>query len=502
MNTLSATNRQSREIIFFTKAPDFGYGKSRLQNFLSPEERYKLQILLIEDNLRVLEETEVPIVVFFFGEKNNLDFVKQEKYEQIGDNLGERMKNAIFHELDKFEEVVLIGSDLRGLSSDLILDAFNALENSDCVITPTIDGGYGLIGMREKIDLFSDIKFSTDTVFENTLVRAETLNKKIETVGLIRDLDEVIDLIKEELNTQNVKLLGSGEYNLNYLFDEKYVCRINLGSQLHLGENQIEYEYNALKLLENSGVTPKAYYFKNNSTYLFKPFLVMEFLYGRPLDYDTDLLIASKLLSSVHNTAFENHKLIFASKPFENMLSECREMYQKYKTSNICDREVDKLVMQFFKKIEQMDINSEISNPCIINTELNNRNFIINGDNSYIIDWEKPIIGEAEQDLAHFLVPTTTNWKTDKILSDEEIEIFLAEYEKYRSVNREKLKKYMAFNCLRGVSWCCMARVEYESKYRLLSNSDTYKKIIQFLEPEYLQMLYKRFYEVLYEKEN
>ena len=34
-------------------------------------------------------------------------------------------------------------------------------------------------------------------------------------------------------------------------------------------------------------------------------------------------------------------------------------------------------------------------------------------EDSYIIDWEKALIGECEQDLAHFLAPTTTFWKTD-----------------------------------------------------------------------------------------
>lgn len=46
-------------------------------------------------------------------------------------------------------------------------------------------------------------------------------------------------------------------------------------------------------------------------------------------------------------------------------------------------------------------------------------NFIIgeNKNNSYIIDWEKALIGECEQDLAHFWAPTTNILKTDKYAS-------------------------------------------------------------------------------------
>lgn len=59
-----------------------------------------------------------------------------------------------------------------------------------------------------------------------------------------------------------VKFLAQGEYNQNFLIsDEKsrYVFRLNYGSQLHL-DNQIRYEYQALKWLERTGRTPKVYY--------------------------------------------------------------------------------------------------------------------------------------------------------------------------------------------------------------------------------------------------
>ena len=58
--------------------------------------------------------------------------------------------------------------------------------------------------------------------------------------------------------------LAQGEYNKNYVFNhpklnKKLVLRINFGSQMHL-ERQIEYEFNALKLLEDSKRTPKPIY--------------------------------------------------------------------------------------------------------------------------------------------------------------------------------------------------------------------------------------------------
>lgn len=63
--------------------------------------------------------------------------------------------------------------------------------------------------------------------------------------------------------TETYTMLAQGEYNRNYTFThpitgQKLVLRINFGSQMHL-KDQILYEYRALKLLENSGRTPKSY---------------------------------------------------------------------------------------------------------------------------------------------------------------------------------------------------------------------------------------------------
>lgn len=52
-----------------------------------------------------------------------------------------------------------------------------------------------------------------------------------------------------------IEFLAQGEYNQNFLISDgktSYVFRLNYGSQLQL-ENQIQYEYQALKWLERTG---------------------------------------------------------------------------------------------------------------------------------------------------------------------------------------------------------------------------------------------------------
>ena len=67
---------------------------------------------------------------------------------------------------------------------------------------------------------------------------------------------------------------------------------------------------------------------------------------------------------------------------------------------------------------------------CCINTELNSGNFLMNGagKDNYLVDWEKPLYGDPVQDLGHFLAPTTTFWKTDVILTEEEMADFTRKY--------------------------------------------------------------------------
>ena len=88
---------------------------------------------------------------------------------------------------------------------------------------------------------------------------------------IIRGLSELIQSVKyrdalqlPKEQTETYIFLAQGEYNINYYFvhpvtNKKLVLRVNCGSQMHL-DHQIEYEYTALNLLEDSGRTPKVFY--------------------------------------------------------------------------------------------------------------------------------------------------------------------------------------------------------------------------------------------------
>ncbi len=297
-------------------------------------------------------------------------------------------------------------------------------------------------------------------------------------------------------------LLGQGEYNQNFTFThplsgQKLVLRINTGSQMHL-DNQIEYEFSALNNLEPSGRTPKALFCDNSKSLLPYGTLVMEWLPGRSLNYHTDLPKAAEIFADIHSTPVPaSHQLIEPAHPAKAIYDECLEMVSHYFNWQQADPIIVKLLEALISEIAKLPLTEPSSAPkCIVNTEVNSGNFLINDNgNSYLIDWEKPLLSEPAQDLGHFLVPTTTFWKTDVILTPDEIRDFVKLYEKAvngrmdTSTLWERLPLFFTVTCLRGVTWCAMALREYSQPDRPLSNADTLAKIKDYINEDFLRNL-------------
>lgn len=301
------------------------------------------------------------------------------------------------------------------------------------------------------------------------------------------------------------RYLAQGEYNLNVVFThpvshKNYVLRMNFGSQMHL-DHQLRYEYDALNFLLPTERTPSVCFIDDSHAIIEEDVLVMEFLSGHHLDYRTDISLAMEALADIHSLMIpkENH-LVSPLHPLEAILDECREMFSHYENSSMAKSQVlipvHRMLDYMTVKIQKLG-NSSDAYKCIINTELNNTNFLINGTDksNYIIDWEKPIYGSPAQDLGHFFAPTTTFWKTDIFLKPEIIERNIDYYIK-RVANRfptkyikDEIKTYIEATCMRGITWCAMAFVEYNSDQKKLTNESTRIKLDQYLSQQFLDTI-------------
>jgi len=297
------------------------------------------------------------------------------------------------------------------------------------------------------------------------------------------------------------ELLGHGEYNINYLFHhpstgEKLVLRLPMGSQMHL-DNQARYEFEALRLLQQSGRTPKPLYIDDTRTVIPYDFMVMEFLPGRTLRYQSDLPQAASCLADIHNMELpaKTH-LLSPDNPCAAILDECRTMAAHYLNSDLASHEARQLItslLEYGKKV--VESARDTGKRCLINTELNSGNFLVNDDITYLVDWEKPLYACPGQDLGHFLAPTTTLWKTDSILTEREIQKFLQVYCDNSALYSDPAAlwndtlPFFTITCLRGVTWCAMAWVEYQSPDRFLKDAFTFEKIKYYTTVEFLERI-------------
>lgn len=300
----------------------------------------------------------------------------------------------------------------------------------------------------------------------------------------------------------DVELLGRGEYNVNFVFlhpktANRLLVRVNIGSQMKL-DDQIGYEANALKLLSSSGRTPQLLFWDSSKEYHGKGILVEQWLPGRPLDYTTDLNIAASILADVHAVELPStHGLFEPEDTIRNLIEECETMFDMYRQWNRADERLLTRINYLFAWVKKMSSHSNhTSRRHIINTELNARNFLINeARQSFLVDWEKPIAGNIEQDIANFLAPTTTYWKTDILLDAQTVEHFIVLYRE--AVNErfstdslnEKVREYFSVVCLRGLTWCAMAYMQHECGEREVEDSYTLMKIKDYLSEGFLDFV-------------
>lgn len=303
--------------------------------------------------------------------------------------------------------------------------------------------------------------------------------------------------------------IGCGEYNANYRFTHPgtgraLVLRVNVGSQMHLAD-QIGYEYAALRVLEQSGRTPRAHYVDGSLARLPYGVLVMDFLPGRPLEYETDLPLAARVLADVHAVPVPaGSPLVRPADPLRAIVAECREMFAVYAASRYAEPRTLGTIERLASRADALARSAAPAPRArhIVSTELNSGNFLINAPSGhdYLVDWEKPVLGEVEQDLAHFLAPTTTLWKTDTILTRQQMAAFLAEYStavdgRFPTDGMEaRFEPYLSITCLRGITWCAMAYVEYQDPGRALRSELTYEKIRLYISPGFLQTIEARYF--------
>ncbi len=118
---------------------------------------------------------------------------------QQGADLGNRMQ-AAFQAVFRagHQRAVIIGSDCLGLTTDLLIDAFDCLNERKSVLGPALDGGYYLIGLRASTDpavVFQNMTWSVDDVAQITRERLANAGYSLGELSALSDVDHEEDWI-------------------------------------------------------------------------------------------------------------------------------------------------------------------------------------------------------------------------------------------------------------------------------------------------------------------
>lgn len=193
-------NHSGPVVGLFAKQPVAGQVKTRLTPPLSAEQACLLYQTALRETVERLRASGMPLVICYAGCRDwfSATFPGLPLLAQIGDDLGDRMSNAVQTLFAAGAgPVLLTGSDSPDLPTSMIEQVLQQLQATDVVTVPCRDGGYAVVGMRgPTTKLFAEIPWSTSRVLEATRQRSRELGLTYHETECWDDLDEFADLQK------------------------------------------------------------------------------------------------------------------------------------------------------------------------------------------------------------------------------------------------------------------------------------------------------------------
>lgn len=197
-------------IALMAKAPVAGLAKTRLAPALGAAGAAALAGQLLDHAARqAMAACLGPVTLWCTPDTGHPAFLRlQSRHglalaDQGGGDLGQRMAR-VFESTQAASPalgapLLLIGTDLPGLSAGVLQRAAAALAQADAVFVPALDGGYGLVGLGAHTPavlaaLFEDMPWSTPQVMAVTRQRLARIGLRHAELPPLADIDEPADL--------------------------------------------------------------------------------------------------------------------------------------------------------------------------------------------------------------------------------------------------------------------------------------------------------------------
>ncbi len=186
----------NRHLVIMAKAPEAGRVKTRLARDIGAVEAARVYRTILTATLRRLAPdprwrtwvAAAPDRAAWFNVWPDAVSV----VPQGTGNLGDRMQR-VFQKMPP-GPVIILGSDIPGISAGDIASSFSVLMQNDAVIGPAPDGGFWLIGQRRSprvLQIFDNVRWSGPHAMADTL--ANMARAKVGYAGQKADIDTLED---------------------------------------------------------------------------------------------------------------------------------------------------------------------------------------------------------------------------------------------------------------------------------------------------------------------
>jgi 2-phospho-L-lactate guanylyltransferase len=247
---------------------------------------------------------------------------------------------------------------------------------------------------------------------------------------------------------KNVKELGKGLANINYLLSfndgSEFIMRFNFweDKDWYTGNIiSIRNEYQVLKFLEKSTITPKVFFVDVSKKIFPFKFLIEEYISHDDMKVDFDFPGVVKSLKKLHKTKITDE----AKKVFrEDANSKNKIKLYSERLKSIQSKKHNEVERIFFEKkeiyVKYIDtIKNVLSGDSIIHHDPFPENFL-HKDFWHLIDWQTAVIGNHIHDVAYLLMDFIYQFTLGRKLQEKEKNLILQSYYG-KKVNLPKKRK-------------------------------------------------------------
>lgn len=187
----------------FARAPVSGQAKTRLIPALGAHGAAELHARLVRHTLENALSANIGRVTLWCAPDIYHPFFEQCAHEfgitlraQQGDDLGQRMSHALTFGMRESKCALVIGTDCPMLDPVVLRSAADAVKKDAAVVfVPAEDGGYALIGIREKVpSIFDGIAWGSNTVMAHTRSHLRSQSLDWHELSPLADIDTPNDL--------------------------------------------------------------------------------------------------------------------------------------------------------------------------------------------------------------------------------------------------------------------------------------------------------------------